>query len=759
MMHEGGNLPANLLPAKQLLHNKGIRSTAWTELERSLSVLPKVGMKQFEPNGSLLQSMQIEKGIKHRKQLLEIERVERNSQLAIADWLPAQKKACVTKRSGQDWSNFGIDKSGTLYLIPEEALFLLETNCLELFWNEVPLSIQQAYDLLIDNIECSLEEYRVYSQLVRYGYRVQRFIYDQAQKSTSIEEQTPTKRKVIIHPENGLRMADSQLHLQHTSENIKTSEKSSQQLDKNPDDLDVQICPVTSAPEELMNDVQKIIKEPMQNSTKENVTPTKWHAQRIQRNVKLLPKRTDKPASADAPIMDTTSGGSEHNAEKRKSSVSSLNNVQIKKSKHEVIELSDDEIQEVPRPMTRMEMLNLIPNMGATPMVATKISRGYIPHSIKPHKNIYHYNRANMHVLQAADKKARLEVKQSNNNVKETHSQNNIASGHDHTRSTDVVPFNNQNSGTNMLNFSMRGFYSTERANFSSSYIYNNRFPFQYNHNAYWQNRNTVNMFFGIENYNNMIHQNRYFTIHTNNYVLPMMLSNMMRTPLVRHHIQQSFHQTLLPQRRLFQQRTVQNMSIHCDDRNISYAESRRCHSRESYRDRNMSQGDRDVYQASFKALPGNSSWSELKKRWHEVRTITIDDEDPTNKKIDCNEVQVVQQIINPLVGPKNAGSLAEVFEKLRIIKSAPEKIVRRKRCKYKISYNVYSNTQHYRKAYPGLPMYRLVVIRQKDDPFLQPIDLNRLQQDAKDAPILLACVSMSISYIQPGVVALPNLT
>lgn len=134
-----------------------------------------------------------------------------------------------------------------------------------------------------------------------------------------------------------------------------------------------------------------------------------------------------------------------------------------------------------------------------------------------------------------------------------------------------------------------------------------------------------------------------------------------------------------------------------------------------------------------------------------------IDEED--SPSADCNEVEVVREIINPLVGCKSASSLAEVYDKLRIIKSASEKIPRRKRGKYKISYNVYPSGQHYKKTNPGVPLYRIAVIRQIENTFIQPIELNRLQQDAKDAPIMLAYVSTSISYVQPGVVSLPYLT
>jgi len=134
------------------------------------------------------------------------------------------------------------------------------------------------------------------------------------------------------------------------------------------------------------------------------------------------------------------------------------------------------------------------------------------------------------------------------------------------------------------------------------------------------------------------------------------------------------------------------------------------------YDDANRSNhvGHEIVNRPSFTTRSGASSWVELKKRWSEEKTITIDDEDCKNTNEDdeeCHEVQVIK-LINPLIGPRNVVSLAEIFNKLAIIKPAPERTVRRKKNRHKISYNVYSCTHHYRKANPGQPLYSLVVIR-----------------------------------------------
>ncbi|KAK9303856.1 hypothetical protein QLX08_004586 [Tetragonisca angustula] len=835
MTEETKEVPVNMLTAEGLLENKGLKFNAWNEYENSIKTLPKIGMKQFEPNGSWLQNMQIDKGVMTRKNLIAIERVDRISQLASAEWLPEQKRAKVKKYSGQDWSSFGLEKSGILYLIPEEALFLLEANCLELTWNDVALSIQQAYELLIDNVECSLEEYRVYSQLVRYGYRIQRFVYN-SEKNIKGDENSCIKRKVIVEPERGLwrtsireqnkdcvyvksvsspcgeksgtspKRTDTNISdlstenavedenisnnvlevvddLLHVVENIEVrsknvecekitvnAQKSNTILktvntsgDKKKQNPRVEII----SDETLLGNI-KIVTDHLNDYTKRNNIPANWRASRIQRNVKLVPRRTDKLLPA-TDSLDSNIKNSECISGKHKLLSPSKENSQFKKSKHEVIELSDDEIQEIPKPITRMDLLNLIPNIAFQSTITIKISRAYIPHSIKPHKTTYQYESAKLKNLHQADKK--LQSGQHSEHVETNKSQNtyqcnNISIRNNYVRrNTNIGPFN-QNLATNVHNVFMQDYFCMQHGqhmNFNRNYVYNNKLPYTYSQNTYWHQRNTMfqNVFVALNNHSAAIHQNRFTSLQMNNLSIPNINNNVTRNCFVRNQVYHNTHQNVLLSRKLHHQRIVENTSIHCNIAgSVLLSESRQRYWPRNYKNTNTTSSCNDeVYQSSFRILPEASSWSELKTKWREVKTITIDDED-TGKEVieDCNEVQVVGQLRSPLIGSKNANSLEEVFSKLKIIKSAPEKIVRRKRNKYKISYNVYSNTQNYRKANPGLPFYRIVVISQ-DDPFIQPIELHRLMQDADNSPILLACVSMSISYIQPGFISIPNLT
>lgn len=79
----------------------------------------------------------------------------------------------------------------------------------------------------------------------------------------------------------------------------------------------------------------KIVKDNMNDCTKGSNVPANWRASRIQRNVKLVPRRTDKLLSS-TDILDSNYKNSECNSRKPTLSSSPRENSQLKKSKHEV---------------------------------------------------------------------------------------------------------------------------------------------------------------------------------------------------------------------------------------------------------------------------------------------------------------------------------------------------------------------------------------------------------------------------------------
>lgn len=69
--------------------------------------------------------------------------------------------------------NVGYYRNGVNFVSPHEALYLMEMCKLEVTFETIPMSIEQAYAIFLDESnEVSFEEYLVYSYLSRAGYFV-----------------------------------------------------------------------------------------------------------------------------------------------------------------------------------------------------------------------------------------------------------------------------------------------------------------------------------------------------------------------------------------------------------------------------------------------------------------------------------------------------------------------------------------------------------------------------------------------------------
>ncbi|XP_062381818.1 tRNA-splicing endonuclease subunit Sen54 isoform X2 [Sardina pilchardus] len=69
----------------------------------------------------------------------------------------------------------GYAAHGKQYLLPEEALYLMECGNLQVFHHKLPLSIEEAYEKLLSSEHVSLQQYQVFGHLKRLGYVVNRF--------------------------------------------------------------------------------------------------------------------------------------------------------------------------------------------------------------------------------------------------------------------------------------------------------------------------------------------------------------------------------------------------------------------------------------------------------------------------------------------------------------------------------------------------------------------------------------------------------
>ncbi|KAH0629488.1 hypothetical protein JD844_011585 [Phrynosoma platyrhinos] len=95
--------------------------------------------------------------------------------LVKAEWKPKEGIVELQSPAGKFWHTMGFMDHGKQCLLPEEALYLLECGSIQLFYKDLPLSIQEAYENLLSQKSDSLLKYQVFSHLKRLGYIVLRF--------------------------------------------------------------------------------------------------------------------------------------------------------------------------------------------------------------------------------------------------------------------------------------------------------------------------------------------------------------------------------------------------------------------------------------------------------------------------------------------------------------------------------------------------------------------------------------------------------
>nr|XP_020858310.1 tRNA-splicing endonuclease subunit Sen54 isoform X3 [Phascolarctos cinereus] len=133
------------------------------------------GQKVFLPDGSEAQEEQLRLCRQELWTLLAEERVERRGSLVTAEWSPQDGVVTLKSFAGKFWQTMGFSEGGQQRLYPEEALYLLECGSIQLFYQDLPLSIQEAYEMLLAQGTKGFLKYQVFSHLKRLGYVVRRF--------------------------------------------------------------------------------------------------------------------------------------------------------------------------------------------------------------------------------------------------------------------------------------------------------------------------------------------------------------------------------------------------------------------------------------------------------------------------------------------------------------------------------------------------------------------------------------------------------
>ncbi|XP_044187013.1 tRNA-splicing endonuclease subunit Sen54 [Thunnus albacares] len=137
--------------------------------------IPVRGQKDFFPNDSDEQRERLEQSLNEHWSLISEERVERLGSLVKATWVPSDQIVELQSPAGKFWQTMGFSDNGKQYLLPEEALYLMECGNLQVFYQDLPLSIQDGYERFLSSNTVSLQQYQVFGHLKRLGYVVHRF--------------------------------------------------------------------------------------------------------------------------------------------------------------------------------------------------------------------------------------------------------------------------------------------------------------------------------------------------------------------------------------------------------------------------------------------------------------------------------------------------------------------------------------------------------------------------------------------------------
>ncbi|CAG9865157.1 unnamed protein product [Phyllotreta striolata] len=140
-----------------------------------LTKLSFIGPKLFMKDSSDEAQEKIAKNLDILKSVLLHQKVEKRNNRAKAEWKPSLNLAVINKVVKGLLKHFGYQDKNGIYIYPEEMLFLVETNRLEVVLNEVPLSIQECYDITLNITGMNLNKYRTYKKLVLQGYRITRY--------------------------------------------------------------------------------------------------------------------------------------------------------------------------------------------------------------------------------------------------------------------------------------------------------------------------------------------------------------------------------------------------------------------------------------------------------------------------------------------------------------------------------------------------------------------------------------------------------
>ncbi|XP_064843849.1 tRNA-splicing endonuclease subunit Sen54 isoform X1 [Oncorhynchus masou masou] len=165
----------NKTSAKVEFGNELLNPSELFEARTRSHKIPVRGQKDFIPTGSDQQKDRLQQSLDEHWNLVSEERVERLGNLVKAVWIPSDMVVELQSPAGKFWQTMGFSAHGKQCLHPEEALYLMECGNLQVFYQDLPLSIQEGYERFLYSKTMSVQHYQVFGHLKRLGYVVNRF--------------------------------------------------------------------------------------------------------------------------------------------------------------------------------------------------------------------------------------------------------------------------------------------------------------------------------------------------------------------------------------------------------------------------------------------------------------------------------------------------------------------------------------------------------------------------------------------------------
>ncbi|KAG9343727.1 hypothetical protein JZ751_013105 [Albula glossodonta] len=216
--------------------------------------IPVRGQKDFIPDGSKQQQERLERSLEEQWTLVSEERVERLGNLVKAVWIPKEDVVELQSPAGKFWQTMGFSENGKQFLLPEEALYLMECGNVQVFCHELPMSIQEGYERFLSRDTLSLQQYQVFGHLKRLGYVVTRF--DPSSRIPSLYEQQLNLPQVSDRPgrrlkrKRSLSPTSSQTDGQEGQVGEKMEVEQCQMEDQKPDSIPEPVCTHSRVEEE-----------------------------------------------------------------------------------------------------------------------------------------------------------------------------------------------------------------------------------------------------------------------------------------------------------------------------------------------------------------------------------------------------------------------------------------------------------------------------------------------------------------------------